>query len=88
MRHSIKNEVYATNKNPDYSNIEFFIDEIASKHVRSDMWLAYLKVINQRYLHANHVLDRFHIVQNLNKSIKARETEEIKKEAVEGKNMF
>ena len=31
------------------------------KHVRPDMWPAYLKVINQKVPHANHVLDCFHV---------------------------
>lgn len=37
--------------------------------VCSDMWKPYLKVIREKLEHAVHVLDRFHIVANLNKAI-------------------
>ena len=36
----------------------------------SDMWRAYLIVIRKKASHAVHVLDRFHVMQNLNKVIK------------------
>jgi transposase len=39
------------------------------KHICSDMWRAYIKVINKKAPHALHILDRFHIVANLNKAI-------------------
>lgn len=39
------------------------------KHVCSDMWRAYLKVIKKKAPQALHILDRFHIVANLNKAI-------------------
>ena len=32
------------------------------KHVRPDMWPAYLKVINQKVPHASQVLDPFHVL--------------------------
>ena len=39
------------------------------KYVCSDMWKAYLKVIKKKVPQALHILDRFHIVQNLNKAL-------------------
>jgi transposase len=38
-------------------------------HVCTDMWRAYLKVINARLLNAVHILDRFHIVKLLNEAV-------------------
>ena len=39
------------------------------KHVCSDMWKPYLKVIKKKAPQALHILDRFHIVTNMNKAI-------------------
>ena len=39
------------------------------KHICSDMWKPYLKVIKKKAPQANHILDRFHIVANINKTI-------------------
>jgi transposase len=39
------------------------------KFVCSDMWKPYLKVIAKKASHAIHVLDRFHIMQKMNKAI-------------------
>ena len=39
------------------------------KFVCSDMWRAYLKVIAKKATQAIHVLDRFHIMQKMNKAI-------------------
>jgi transposase len=39
------------------------------KYVCSDMWRAYLKVIAKKAGGAVHVLDRFHIMQKMNKAI-------------------
>ena len=39
------------------------------KFVCSDMWGPYLKVIAERAQHAIHILDRYHIMANLNKAI-------------------
>lgn len=39
------------------------------KFVCSDMWQAYVKVIAKKVPHALHILDRFHIVQNLGKAL-------------------
>jgi len=52
-----------------------FFDMIGEERVRlieyvcSDMWKAYLKVIKTRIPQAVHILDRFHIVANLNKAL-------------------
>jgi transposase len=39
------------------------------RYVCSDMWQPYLRVIAQKAGHALHILDRFHIVQHLNKAV-------------------
>jgi transposase len=39
------------------------------KYVCTDMWKPYLKVIKRKISQAVHILDRFHIVQRLNKAI-------------------
>ena len=39
------------------------------KHVCSDMWKAYIKVIKKKAPQAIHILDRFHIVAKINKAI-------------------
>ena len=39
------------------------------KHVCSDMWQPYLKVIKKKAPQALHILDRFHIMANMNKAI-------------------
>jgi transposase len=39
------------------------------RYVCSDMWQPYLTVIAQQADHALHILDRFHIVQHLNKAV-------------------
>lgn len=39
------------------------------RHICSDMWKPYLKVIKKKAPQALHILDRFHIVANLNKAI-------------------
>jgi len=39
------------------------------KHVCSDMWRPYLKVIKKKASQAIHVLDRFHLVSMLNKAV-------------------
>ena len=54
------------------------------KYVCSDMWKAYLKVIKERLPGAVHILDRFHIVANLNKAIDKVRAEEAKKMAADG----
>jgi len=39
------------------------------KHICSDMWRAYIKVIEKKASQAIHILDRFHIVAKMNKAI-------------------
>jgi len=56
----------------------------ALKYVCSDMWRPYVKVITKKAVNALHILDRFHIVQNLNKAIDKIRAEEIKRLASEG----
>lgn len=47
--------------------------------VCSDMWKAYIKVINEMIPNAVHILDRFHIVQHLNKAVDKVRAEEHKR---------
>lgn len=54
--------------------------------VCSDMWKPYLKVIANRASHAVHVLDRFHIMQKMNKKVdrvRAAETRQLKADGYE-----
>ncbi len=39
------------------------------RYICSDMWQPYLKVMAKKAGHALHILDRFHIVQHLNKAV-------------------
>ena len=39
------------------------------EYVCSDMWRAYLNIIRERVSHAIHILDRFYIVERINKAI-------------------
>ena len=43
------------------------------------MWRGYLEVIRQRIPHAIHVLDRFHIVANLNRALDEVRAQEVKR---------
>jgi transposase len=55
-------------------------DQIANiEYVCSDMWKAYLKVIKKKLPEALHILDRFHIVANLNKALSEVRAKEAKK---------
>lgn len=54
------------------------------KFVCSDMWKAYLKVIAKKAPQALHVLDRFHIVQHLNKAVNQVRVDEVKRLRQEG----
>lgn len=49
------------------------------QYVCSDMWKAYLKVVKKKLPKAVHILDRFHIVANLNKALNEVRTDEAKK---------
>ncbi|MCL5269132.1 MAG: ISL3 family transposase [bacterium] len=54
--------------------------------VASDMWKAYLKVIAKKIPHAIHVLDRFHLMQHMNKAIdqvRAEEAKQMKRRGLE-----
>ena len=56
------------------------------EYVCSDMWRSYLKVIKKKVPQALHVLDRFHIVKNLNKAlneIRAAEAKKLKRDGYE-----
>jgi transposase len=51
--------------------------------IRSDMWKPYLKVIREKCSEALHILDRFHIVDKMNKAlneVRAEETRRMKRE--------
>ena len=59
--------------------------EVISKicFVCSDMWEPYLKLIRERCSEALHILDRFHIVSNMNKAldkVRAEETGRMRRE--------
>lgn len=49
------------------------------KFICSDMWQPYLKVIAYKAKNATHVLDRFHIMANMNKAIEAVRRQEVGK---------
>jgi transposase len=55
------------------------------KFVCSDMWKPYLKVIKKKAVNAINVLDRFHIIQKINKAIDKVRAEEYKKLSEEKK---
>jgi transposase len=61
-------------------------DELASKivFVCSDMWEPYLKVIREKCSEALHVLDRFHIVEKMNKALDEVRAGESRRMATEG----
>jgi len=54
------------------------------QYVCSDMWQAYLKVIKKKLPDATHILDRFHIVANLNKALDKVRAEEHRRLESEG----
>jgi len=56
------------------------------EYVCSDMWKAYIKVVKKKVPQAVHILDRFHIVANLNKAlneVRAAETKRLKDKGYE-----
>jgi transposase len=55
------------------------------KYVCSDMWKPYLKVIRQKAKKALNILDRFHIMSNLNKALDEVRRQEAGRLAKEGK---
>jgi len=55
-------------------------------HVCTDMWRAYLKVVNARLLNAVHILDRFHIVKLLNEAVdtvRKQEAAKLRKQGID-----
>jgi len=62
-------------------------DELASKiaFVCSDMWEPYLKVIREKCSEALHILDRFHIVANMNKALDQVRASQSRRMALEGR---
>jgi transposase len=54
------------------------------RYVCSDMWRAYLKVIARKLPGAMHILDRYHIVANLNKALDEVRAAESKRLAQQG----
>jgi transposase len=56
----------------------------ALRFICSDMWKPYIKVIRKKAPHALHILDRFHIVANLNKAVDKVRAAEAKALAVAG----
>lgn len=84
-----KRLLYVTEKRNVKSLLRFFrmIGPETSaqiKYVCSDMWKPYLKVIRKKIPNALHILDRFHIVANLNKAINEIRTAEARKMRQEG----
>lgn len=73
-------------------SLEEFFDEFGEKrskliqYVCTDMWKNYLNVIRERIPDAMNILDRFHIVQKLNKAldkVRASETKRLSQEGYE-----
>jgi len=56
------------------------------QYVCSDMWKAYLKVVKKKAVNAIHILDRFHIVMQMNKAIDEVRAQEAKKLKAEAKD--
>ncbi len=54
------------------------------KFVCSDMWKPYLKVIAKKAAGTIHVLDRFHIMQKMNKAIDEVRAAEVKRLQADG----
>lgn len=54
------------------------------RYVCSDMWRAYLKVIAKKLPQAVHILDRYHLVANLNKALDQVRAAEAKRLRAEG----
>ena len=68
-----------------------FMGEQRNKAIRfvcSDMWKAYIFVIADRLSDAVHILDRFHIVANLNKAVDEVRRSEVKKLKDDGKPAY
>ena len=63
-------------------------DDIVSKicFICSDMWEPYLRLIREKCSAALHILDRFHIVANMNKALDKVRAEETSRMKREGRN--
>jgi transposase len=63
-------------------------EEVISKivFICSDMWEPYLKVIREKCSEALHILDRFHIVANMNKALDEVRAEEARRIRQEGRD--
>ena len=84
-----KRLLHVANKRTVKSLLSFFRmmgDQRNAKiqYVCSDMWKPYLKVIKKKIPQALHILDRFHIVANLNKAVNEVRAAEAKKMKQEG----
>lgn len=55
------------------------------KFICSDMWKPYLKVVKKKAGDALHILDRFHIVANMNKAVDAVRRQEVKRLESQGR---
>jgi transposase len=75
----------------DSAALSAFFDEMGAawcwgiSHVCTDMWRAYLKVVEERLLNAVHILDRFHIVKLLNEAVdqvRRQEAAKLRKQGV------
>lgn len=81
-------------KNREKETLHAFFDFLGDercqriKFVCSDMWQAYLSVIKERLDQAVHILDRFHIVSNLNKVVDKIRRAEVTKLKQEGKPAY
>lgn len=81
--------LWISKKRTEKSFAKFF-DELGEEKYKliefvcSDMWRAYLKVIRERIGGATHILDRFHIVANLNKALDKVRAGEHKKMKTDG----
>jgi transposase len=64
--------------------------EVISKiaFVCSDMWEPYLKLIREKCSDTLHILDRFHIVANMNKALDMVRAEETGRMKREGRNLI
>lgn len=56
----------------------------ALKYICTDMWKSYLHVIAERAPQALNILDRFHIVQHLNKAVNRIRIDEVKQLSADG----
>lgn len=79
-------------KKREAASLSSFLDDMGEEwcgnitHVCTDMWRAYLKVVEERLLNAVHILDRFHIVKLLNEAVddvRKQEATQLRKQGVD-----